>query len=80
MLNAEKGKLNWYCIDFWQEKLELDIMELKNNISHLIQVHPNVKRFLTQARKHHKNNLFSNQCASKNHQTKNVCHSTSRLF
>jgi len=54
MLNAEKGKLNWYCIDFWQEKLELDIMELKNNISHLIQVHPNVKRFLTLARKHNK--------------------------
>jgi len=54
MLNAEKGKLNWYCIDFWQEKLELDIMELKNNISQLIQVHPNVKRFLTLARKHNK--------------------------
>ena len=29
-------------------------MELKNNISHLIQVHPNVKRFLTLARKHDK--------------------------
>ena len=37
-----------------QEKLELDIMELKNNISHLIQVHPNVKRFLKLARKHNK--------------------------
>ena len=54
MLNAEKGKLNWYCIDFWQEKLDLDIMKLKNNISHLIKVHPNVKRFLTLARKHDK--------------------------
>ena len=54
MLNTEKGKLNWYCIDFWQEKLDLDIMKLKNNISHLIKVHPNVKRFLTLARKHDK--------------------------
>ena len=54
MLNAEKGKLNLYCIDFWQEKLDLDIMKLKNNISHLIKVHPNVKRFLTLARKHDK--------------------------
>ena len=54
MLNAEKGKLNWYCIDFWQEKLNLDIMELKNNISHLIQVHPHVKIFLTEARKQDK--------------------------
>jgi len=54
MLNAEKGKLNWYCIDFWQEKLNLDIMELKNNISHLIQVHPHVKIFLKQAKKEDK--------------------------
>ena len=54
MLNTEKGKLNWYCIDFWQKKLDLDIMKLKNNISHLIKVHPNVKRFLTLARKHDK--------------------------
>ena len=54
MLNAEKGKLNWYCIDFWQEKLNLDIMELKNNISHLIQVHPHVEIFLAQARKQDK--------------------------
>ena len=29
-------------------------MKLKNNISHLIKVHPNVKRFLTLARKHDK--------------------------
>ncbi len=54
MLNAVKGKLDWYCIDFWQEKLDLDIMKLKNNISHLIKVHPHVKRFLTLARKHDK--------------------------
>ena len=54
MLNAVKGKLDWYCIDFWQEKLDLDSMKLKNNISHLIKVHPNVKRFLTLAKKHDK--------------------------
>jgi len=54
MLNDEKGKLNWYCIDFWQEKLNLDIMKLKNNISHLIKVHPHVIKFLTQARKQDK--------------------------
>jgi len=54
MLNAVKGKLDWYCIDYWQKKLDLDIMKLKNNISHLIKVHPNVKRFLTLARKHDK--------------------------
>ena len=48
MLDAEIGTLNWYCLDFWNNKLDLDIVQLKRNVSHLIQVHPNVDEFLTQ--------------------------------
>ena len=50
MLDAEIGTLNWYCLDFWSNKLDLDIVQLKRNVSHLIQVHPNVDEFLTQAK------------------------------
>ena len=50
MLDAEIGTLNWYCLDFWRNKLDLDIVQLKRNVSHLIQVHPNVDEFLTQAK------------------------------
>ena len=50
ILNAEIGTLNWYCLDFWRNKLDLDIVQLKRNVSHLIQVHPNVDEFLTQVK------------------------------
>ncbi len=50
MLDAEIGTLNWYCLDFWRNKLDLDIVQLKRNVSHLIQVHPNVDEFLTQVK------------------------------
>ena len=50
ILDAEIGTLNWYCLDFWRNKLDLDIVQLKRNVSHLIQVHPNVVEFLTKAK------------------------------
>ena len=50
MLSAEMGKLNWYCLDYWQDKFDMDIVQLKHNISHLIQVLPHVEEFLKQAR------------------------------
>ena len=50
ILDAEIGTLNWYCLDFWRNKLDLDIVQLKRNVSHLIQVHPNVDEFLTQVK------------------------------
>ena len=50
MLTLETGKLNWYCLDYWQNRLEMDITQLKQNISHLIQVMPHAKDFLTAAR------------------------------
>jgi putative hydrolase of the HAD superfamily len=37
-------------VDFWQTELELDIMLLKEEVSHLIAVHPAVVDFLAAAR------------------------------
>jgi putative hydrolase of the HAD superfamily len=48
--DAQAGKLAWYCVDYWSEQLELDIVRLKEELAHLIQVHPDVPEFLTQAR------------------------------
>ena len=48
--NAKAGTLDWYCVDYWSEQLELDIVRLKEELSHLIAVHPDVTEFLTQAR------------------------------
>lgn len=46
-----RGRLEWYCVDFWSRELELDIGELKNQLSHKISVRPQVNNFL-QAVKH----------------------------
>ena len=38
--------LNWTDIDFWSRELGLDILALKEQIRHLIEVHPHVEAFL----------------------------------
>lgn len=32
------GTLSWYCLDFWAEKLDIDIVEAKREIQHLISI------------------------------------------
>ena len=53
-IESQEGKLTWYCLDFWEENLELDIMKLKKDISYLIQVHKHVLDFLNTAKKNKK--------------------------
>lgn len=42
----EHGKLNWYCLDFWQRELQIDILALKREVSHLIGLRPHSAAFL----------------------------------
>lgn len=48
---AIEGTLNWYCVDFWTEKLGLDIALLKEEVAHLIAEHPFVIEFLQAVKK-----------------------------
>lgn len=48
--NEQAGTLNWYCVDYWTEQLQLDIVRLKEELAHLIAVHPDVPEFLAEAR------------------------------
>lgn len=41
-----EGTLNWYCVDYWTEELGLDIPIIKQEVEHLIAVHPHVIEFL----------------------------------
>ncbi|MEW8232708.1 MAG: GMP/IMP nucleotidase [Candidatus Thiodiazotropha endolucinida] len=43
-----EGTLEWYCVDHWSRELELDIALLKEEVDHLIAVHPHVIDFLDQ--------------------------------
>lgn len=45
-----QGTLNWYCVNFWSRELQLDIVQLKMEVQHLISVHPQVPEFLQAAR------------------------------
>jgi HAD superfamily hydrolase (TIGR01509 family) len=48
--HARAGSLEWYSVDFWETELEMDIMRLKEEVAHLIAVHPRVTDFLTAVR------------------------------
>ena len=44
------GTIQWYCMDYWSNELGLDIEQLKQEVAHLIAVHPHVTSFLKQTR------------------------------
>lgn len=44
---SQRGQLNWYCLDYWTRQLNVDIVELKREIQHLIAIRPHVESFLT---------------------------------
>ncbi len=45
---SREGTLEWYCVDHWSQELGLDIVLLKEEVDHLIAVHPHVIDFLDQ--------------------------------
>jgi GMP/IMP 5'-nucleotidase len=49
-----EGTLNWTDIDFWSAELDLDIPALKEQIKHLIEVHPHVEDFLKKLKSYKK--------------------------
>lgn len=44
------GTLNWYCLDFWSEELQLDIVALKQDVAHLIAIKDGALAFLHRLR------------------------------
>lgn len=43
---SKEGTLEWYCLDFWSENLQLDIAGLKAELAELISVLPHAGEFL----------------------------------
>lgn len=50
LFSAQRGTLNWYCVDYWSRELQLDIAELKCEIEYLIDIRPHVEDFLQRLR------------------------------
>jgi hypothetical protein len=38
LFKSMEGKLEWYCLDYWSEQLQLDIAGLKAEIAELISI------------------------------------------
>lgn len=51
---SKSGTLDWYCVDYWANELELDIVALKREVSKHIQIFPNVEKFLKKLKSHKK--------------------------
>jgi putative hydrolase of the HAD superfamily len=57
LLSTYKGyekTLNWTDLDFWSTELDLDIPALKEQLRHLIDVHPHVEDFLKEMQRREK--------------------------
>ena len=50
LFRSTEGTMQWYCVDYWSDVLDLDIAELKAEVDHLIAVHPHVIDFLDAVR------------------------------
>lgn len=46
LYHSREGTLEWYCVDHWSRELGMDIALLKEEVDHLIAVHPHVIDFL----------------------------------
>lgn len=50
LFRSQERTLNWTDLDYWSDRLGLDIPQLKLEVEHLIAVHPGVVEFLSWAR------------------------------
>jgi HAD superfamily hydrolase (TIGR01509 family) len=54
LFRSQENTLNWTDLDYWSERLDLDIPLLKREVDHLIAVHPFVVEFLLFLKQHGK--------------------------
>ena len=46
LTHSIRGTLNWYSTDYWSETLEIDVVELKHEVSHKVAIRPYCVDFL----------------------------------
>ena len=54
MFRSQENTLNWTDLDYWSDRLKMDIPLLKTEVEHLIAIHPFVIEFLLFLKQHHK--------------------------
>jgi putative hydrolase of the HAD superfamily len=49
-INAKRGTLQWYCIDYWSDQLQMDFAALKHAMRHEVRYLPGALEFIGRAR------------------------------
>jgi putative hydrolase of the HAD superfamily len=65
MFRSQENTLNWTDLDYWSARLGLDIPLLKQEVDHLIAVHPFVTDFLVFLQHHRKSTYLVTNAHSK---------------
>lgn len=52
------GTLDWYCLDYWSDYLDMDVLALKREVEHLIALRPFVQEFLLWLKKKNKRSIL----------------------
>ncbi len=52
MYQEHHGTLNWYCLDFWEQALQIDLLALKREVADRVAYRPSVKDFLRSIHEH----------------------------
>ena len=52
MFREHHGTLKWYCLDFWEQALQIDLMALKREVADRVAYRPSVKAFLRSIHAH----------------------------
>src|SRR5690554_4355502 len=47
LMASYAGQIQWYCVDFWSQKLDLPIKQMKQDTAELIALRANSDQFLT---------------------------------
>lgn len=50
LYREREGSLQWYCLDFWTRELDLDLLQLKREVSERVRYIPRVPEFLESVR------------------------------
>ncbi len=46
LMKRVEGTLDWYCLDYWQDLLNVNLVELKRETAHMIGFRPGAEAFL----------------------------------
>ena len=79
-MRSLQGKLDWYCLDYWSEILDLDIEALHRDVNHRIRYLPGAEDFLEQVSRMELRLLLVSNSHSTTLQIKNEVTDLKRFF